>query len=103
MVSPSTDAFKTGNRFNARTAASTKNGVTVSFAPGSAFDFSRAAMMLEQSTSKNVVTCAEVRRLIIMCSEIDLRMALMGTRSTSPDGPDGPDDADGPGAGAALR
>src|SRR5438046_1772128 len=34
------------------------------------------------STSNTVVTCAEVRRLITMCSAIFLRIALMGTTVT---------------------
>src|SRR5262245_913094 len=100
MVSPSSDALITGNRLSAFTDAWTKNGVTVSFTPersNSAFIFSRAFKTFVTSTSKNVVTCAEVRRLITMCSAIELRIVVIGTRATSPVNVTG-----GAGAGAGV-
>src|SRR5262249_27266789 len=68
----------------------------------SAFIFSRAFKTFVQSTSNNVVTCAEVRRLITMCSAIDFRIVVIGTRSTSPvKVTAGAGAGDGAGAGAA--
>src|SRR5439155_16182076 len=83
----SSDEFTIGKHFNAVAAAWTKKGVTVSFTPersNSACCFSFAFRIREQSTSNKVVTCAEVLRLMIMCSAMAFRMAVMGTRSTSP-------------------
>src|SRR5207247_6321435 len=87
MVSPSSEEFTIGKRFRAVAAAWTKKGVTVSLTPersNSACCFSFALRMREQSTSNNVVTWADVRRLMTMCSAIAFRMAVRGTRSTSP-------------------
>ena len=55
------------------------------------------------STSNTVVTCAEVRRLTIMCSAIFLRIAPMGTTVTrSPGANTGAGARDAPGAVAVA-
>ena len=86
MLSPSIEAFTSGNVFSASTAAFTMNGVGVSFTPWRSWKAlwfsSRRRITRLMSTSKTVVTWAEVRRLMTMCSAIFLRMGLIGTTET---------------------
>ena len=82
MVSPSTDAFTTGTARSALTTAFKMNDRYVSFAPArsySAFFASRTCATRPKFTSKTECTCAEVRRLAIMCSAIRFRITDIGT------------------------
>src|SRR5579884_1129070 len=77
------DALKIGNARNASAAAAVTNGRNVNENPlralNSAFDLSRSFAIFVMSTRCTVVTCAEVRLLMTMCSAIFCRMLLMGS------------------------
>src|SRR5436190_13036928 len=81
MFSPSTDALTTGTARSASTVALRMNDRYVSFAPArsySAFLASRICATRWKLTSNTECTCADVRRLTIMCSAIFLRIVDIG-------------------------
>src|SRR5579884_3566070 len=99
MFLPSTEALKIGKARRASAAAAVTNGRNVREKPlrawNSAFERSRSLAILVISTRCTVVTCAEVRLLITMCSAIFCRMVLIGSVRTLADS------ARGNGGGAA--
>ena len=86
MLSPSIDALMTGTARIASTTALRMNERNVSFAPAasnSAFFASRIFATREKLTSKTECTCADVRRLMTMCSAILFRITDILTISTT--------------------
>src|SRR5882672_11074678 len=86
MLSPSTDALRIGKALSAFTVALTMNGMYVSLTPlrswyGCLYFWRRWAAR-DMSISKTVVTCAEMRFDITMCSAVFLRIGSIGTIST---------------------
>src|SRR6266540_3574842 len=105
MLSPSTDALRVGKALSAFTAALTMNGMYVSLTPlrswyGCLYFWRRWAAR-DMSISKTVVTCAEMRLDITMCSAVFLRIGSIGTISTRSPGWCGETKGAGGGAGAA--
>src|SRR6185503_9458500 len=86
MLSPSTDALRTGKALRASTVALTMNGMYVSLTPLRSWYcclyLLRRCATRDMSISETVVTCAEMRFDITMCSDVFLRMGNMGTIST---------------------
>src|SRR6185295_11916210 len=86
MLSPSTDALRTGKALRASTVALTMNGMCVSLTPLRSWYCClylwRRCATRDMSTSETVVTCAEMRFDVTMCSDVFLRMGNMGTIST---------------------
>src|SRR5581483_2288486 len=86
MLSPSTDALMTGNALSASVTALITKGRKVILTPlrasKSPLMRSRSLAMFVKSTSKKVVTCAEVRLLVTMCSAIFFRIRLIGSTLT---------------------
>src|SRR4029077_1496387 len=112
MLSPSTDALRTGKALRASTVALTMNGMYVSLTPLRSWYCClylwRRCATRDMSISETVVTCAEMRFDITMCSDVFLRMGNMGTISTRSPGwweqanGAGDDAGGGAGAGAPL-
>src|SRR3954447_8305938 len=83
MLFSSIDALRIGNSRNPVITACTTNGMYVSFTPRSAYASlcaRRSLSIAVKSTSKTVVTCAEVCFEITMCCAIFLRMTESGSR-----------------------
>ena len=81
MLSPSIEAFTTGTARSASTTALMMNERYVSFAPArwySAPLASRICATRVKFTSNTECTWADVRRLVIMCSAIFLRITDIG-------------------------
>src|SRR6185436_9872568 len=110
MLSPSTDALRTGKALRASTVALTMNGMYVSLTPLRSWYCClylwRRCATRDMSTSETVVTCAEMRFDVTMCSDVFLRIGNMGTISTrSPgwwDGTNGAAAGVAPGPAAGL-
>src|SRR6185437_14806721 len=102
MLLPSMEALKIGNARSVSAAAAVRKGRNVKEKPfrelNSALDLSRSFAILVMSTRWTVVTCAEVRLLITMCSAIFCRIVLIGSVRTFADSGSGR----GTGAGAAA-
>src|SRR5882757_8886882 len=83
MFFPSIEALRIGNARSASTAAAVTKGRNVREKPlrawNSAFDRSRSLAILVMSTRCTVVTCAEVRWLMTMCSAIFCRIVDIGS------------------------
>src|SRR4029450_6227577 len=86
MLSPSTDALRPGKSLRASTVALTMNGMNVSLtwlrSRYCCLYLWRRCATRDMSISETVVTCAEMRFDITMCSDVFLRMGNMGTIST---------------------
>ena len=78
MLSPSTEALTTGTARSASTTAFRMKERKVSLAPARfvlrLLGFSRIFATREKLTSNTECTCADVRRLMTMCSAIRFRI-----------------------------
>src|SRR3979490_2093054 len=86
MLSASTGALRIGKALSAFTVALTMNGMYVSLTPlrswyGCLY-FCRRGAARDMSISKTVVTWAEIRLDVTMCSAVFLRIGSIGTIST---------------------
>src|SRR5579883_450229 len=106
MFLPSMEALKIGKERRASAAAAVTKGRNVKEKPlrawNSALFLSRSLAILVMSTRCTVVTCAEVRLLMTMCSAIFWRMVLMGSVRTLADSARGNGAADGCAWGACC-